>query len=40
MAEIKIRRKKNGQPSYTACIKIKGAEPLYKTFAKKTDAQE
>lgn len=40
MAEIKVRKKKNGQPSYTVCVKIKGAEPQYKTFARKTDAQE
>lgn len=40
MAEIKERKKKNGKISYTACVRIKGAEPVTKTFAKKTDAQE
>lgn len=40
MAEIKKRIKKNGEPSYTASIRIKGYKPVTKTFKLKTDAKE
>lgn len=40
MAEIKKRIKKNGEPSYTASIRIKGYPPVTKTFKLKTDAKE
>lgn len=40
MAEIKIRHKKDGTKSYTVCIRIVGAPPIYKTFSRKTDALE
>ena len=40
MAEIKKRIKKNGKPSYTVCIRIKGSETISKTFERLTDAKE
>lgn len=40
MAEIKKRIKKNGEPTYTACIRIKGYPTDSKTFSRKTDAKE
>ena len=40
MAEIKKRIKKNGEPSYTACIRIKGYPTDSNTFSRKTDAVE
>ncbi len=40
MAEIKKRKKKNGEYSYTACIRIKGYPPLTATFSRLTDARE
>lgn len=39
MAEIKERVKKNGKISFTACIRIKGCKPMYKTFSRITDAK-
>ena len=39
MAEIKERIKKNGEKSYTACIRIKGYKPMYATFQRKSDAK-
>lgn len=40
MAEIKERKRKNGESSYTVSIRIKGCPPLTKTFKRKTDAKE
>lgn len=40
MAEIKERKRKNGEVSYTASIRIKGSPSLTKTFKRKTDAKE
>lgn len=40
MAEIKPRIKKNGKPSYTVSIRIKGHPILNKTFSRRTDARE
>ena len=31
-------RKKNGKPSYTAKIRLKGHQPVFQTFRRKTDA--
>ena len=39
MAEIKERKKKNGQISYTATIRIKGSPSVSKTFQRKSDAK-
>lgn len=40
MAVIKKRIKKNGKPSYQACVRITGSQPVYKTFDRLTDANE
>lgn len=40
MAEIKKRKKKNGEWSYTVCVRIKGSPMQSKTFSRRTDAQE
>lgn len=40
MAEIKERKKKNGEKSYTVSIRIKGHPIMNKTFKRKTDAVE
>ena len=40
MAEIKERKLKNGEKSYTVSIRIKGHPSLTKTFKRKTDATE
>lgn len=40
MAEIKKRKRKNGEWSYTASIRIKGCPSLTATFKRKTDALE
>ena len=40
MAEIKERKKKNGEKSYTVSIRIKGHPIVNKTFKRKTDAVE
>lgn len=40
MAEIKKRQKKNGEWTYTVCIRIKGNPTISKTFSRKTDAKE
>lgn len=40
MAEIKKRKRKNGEYSYTACVRLKGSPMVSKTFKRKTDAQE
>jgi len=37
MASIQ-ERKKNGKPSYTAKIRLKGYQPVFQTFTRKTDA--
>ncbi len=37
MASIQ-ERKKNGKPSYTAKIRLKGHQPVFQTFTRKTDA--
>lgn len=40
MAEIKKRKRKNGEWSYTVSVRIKGSPTVSKTFKRKTDAQE
>ena len=40
MAEIKERKRKNGEMSYTASVRIKGSPSVTKTFKRKTDARE
>ena len=38
MASIQ-ERKKNGKPSYTVKIRLKGPQPVFQTFTRKTDAE-
>jgi integrase len=40
MAEIRERKRKNGEISYTVIIRIKGNPIITKTFKRKTDAKE
>ena len=34
------KREKNGKPSYTAKIRIKGHKPVFNTFDRLTDARD
>lgn len=40
MAEIRKRKRKNGECSYAVAIRIKGCPPMYATFSRLTDARE